>query len=92
MIDEGSGAMNDDSYCDVTERLFAEFEQVHPLPVIAGVVRRCRQDLDGNAPREALPEMLERLARQRLSDLPSRARQEQNQSASLVCRWVKNCS
>jgi len=58
----------DDSCCDVTERLFAEFERAHPLPVITEVVRQCRQDLHG-APTAALPELLERLARQRLSDL-----------------------
>jgi len=63
-------AMNDDSYCDVTERLFGEFERVHPLPVIAAVVRQCRNDLEGSPP-GALPEVLERLARQRLSDLQS---------------------
>jgi len=59
--------MNDDdySYCDVTERLFSEFERAHPLPVIAAVVRQCRADLDGS-PREAVPELVERLARQRL--------------------------
>ena len=61
-------AMDDVSYCDVTERMFREFERVHPLPVIAGVVRQCREDLVGS-PRGALPELLERLARQRLSDL-----------------------
>jgi len=60
--------MDDVSYCDVTERMFREFERVHPLPVIAGVVRQCRKDLVGS-PRGALPELLERLARQRLSDL-----------------------
>jgi len=62
--------MNDDSYCDVTERLFGEFERVHPLPVIAAVVRQCRNVLEGSPP-GALPEVLERLARQRLSDLQS---------------------
>ena len=62
--------MNDDSYCDVTERLFGEFERVHPLPVIAAVVRQCRNDLEGSPP-GALPEVLERLASQRLSDLQS---------------------
>jgi len=60
--------MNDISFCDVTERMFGEFERVHPLPVIAAVVRQCREDLEG-APRGAIPELLERLARQRLTDL-----------------------
>ena len=61
--------MTDVSYCDVTERMFTEFERVHPLPVIAAVVRQCRDDLAGSPP-GALPELVERLARQRLSDLP----------------------
>jgi hypothetical protein len=61
--------MNDVSYCDVTERMFTEFERVHPLPVIAAVVRQCRDDLAGSPP-GALPELVQRLARQRLSDLP----------------------
>lgn len=61
--------MNDVSYCDVTERMFAEFERVHPLPVIAAVVRQCCDDLAGSPP-GAIPELVERLARQRLSDLP----------------------
>jgi len=42
---------------------------VHPLPVIAAVVRQCRDDLAGSPP-GALPELVQRLARQRLSDLP----------------------
>ncbi len=61
--------MNDVSYCDVTERMFTEFERVHPLPVIAAIVRQCRDDLAGSPP-GALPELVQRLARQRLSDLP----------------------
>jgi len=50
--------------------MFGEFERVHPLPVIAAVVRQCRDDLKGS-PAGALPELLERLARQRLADLQS---------------------
>ncbi len=62
--------MNDDvSYCDITERMFTEFARMHPLPVIATLVRQCRRDLEGSPP-GALPELVERLARQRLSDLP----------------------
>jgi hypothetical protein len=51
---------------DLTERLFLEFEHALPLHTIAGVVRDCRSDLAG-APVGALPELTERLARQRLS-------------------------
>ena len=60
--------MADRSSADVTERLFVVFGAVHPLPVIAAVVQQCRADLNG-APRAAVPELLERLAHQRLSDL-----------------------
>lgn len=60
--------MNEVSNCDLTERLFAEFESLHPLPEITAVVRQCVADLRG-APRDALPELLERSARQRLTDL-----------------------
>jgi len=60
--------MTDRSCADVTERLFHMFEAVHPLPVITAVVRQCRTDLDG-VPSGAIPELLERLASQRLSDL-----------------------
>ncbi len=45
--------MDGDSYCDVTERLFGEFERVHRLPVIALVVGQCRVDL-GGSPRGAV--------------------------------------
>jgi len=65
--------MGGDSYCDVTERLFAEFERVHRLPVIAQVVGQCRVDLEG-APSGALPELVERLGRQRLTELAPSAR------------------
>ncbi len=58
----------DVSFADVTERLFRRFDAVYPLPVITAVVRQCRTDLDG-APPGAMPELLERLAQQRLSDL-----------------------
>jgi len=60
--------MSDQSYADVTERLLRAFEAVYPLPVIAAVVQQCRADLD-SVPSGAIPELLERLAHQRLSDL-----------------------
>lgn len=50
---------------DVTERLMAEFEDRLSLPEITRVVARCRQDLQGT-PAGALPELVERSARQRL--------------------------
>ncbi len=61
--------MSEESYCDVAERLFGEFERVHRLPVIAAVVRQCQVQLEGAA-KGSVPVLLERLARQRLTDLP----------------------
>lgn len=56
-------------YADLIERLFAEFESRRPLPEIVEVVRQCREQLCC-APEAALPELVERLARQRLTDGP----------------------
>lgn len=53
---------------DVTERLMAEFEDRLGLQVISGVVNSCRRDLQGT-PSGPMPELLERLARQRLLDV-----------------------
>lgn len=66
--DPGPGDAHGHADCvaDLTERLFAEFESVLPLHTIAGVVRACRRDLAGS-PVGAMPELTERLARQRLS-------------------------
>jgi len=55
-----------DTEVDVTERLFAEFEHLHTLPTITAVVARAHVDLQGS-PRGPLPELVERLARHRLS-------------------------
>lgn len=52
---------------DVAERLLVEFEGRFELDVIAAVVARCQQDLAGT-PNGPMPELLERLARQRLLD------------------------
>lgn len=62
------------SLADVTERLFRDLQPDVALADIIEVVRRCREDLD-TAPAEALPELVERLARQRLTDarVPSSA-------------------
>jgi len=54
------------SYADIVERLFREFEDHVTLTVIADVVRESRQQLQGSPP-QALPELTERLARQRLN-------------------------
>ena len=49
---------------DAVARLAAEFP-AHPPVIVSITVTQCRRDLDG-VPPGALPEMLERLARQRL--------------------------
>jgi hypothetical protein len=54
------------SYADLVERLFGEFEDHVTLTAIADLVRECRKQLKGS-PSHALPELTERLARQRLT-------------------------
>lgn len=61
----GSG---ETSLADVTERLFARFDGRLRLTAIARVVRGCRRELD-TTPGPVLPEMLERLAHERLTHL-----------------------
>lgn len=58
------------SYADITERLFREFEPLHGLPMIAQIVGRCRTDLR-DTPGGTTLATLERLAHQRLSALPT---------------------
>jgi hypothetical protein len=58
------------SLSDVVERLLVEFEPQLPLPAIYAIVRRCRRELD-TQPNPARPELVERLARQRLGTLAS---------------------
>jgi hypothetical protein len=54
------------SYADLVERLFREFEDHVTLTAIADLVRESRRQLQGSPP-QALPELTERLARQRLT-------------------------
>jgi hypothetical protein len=56
------------SLADITERLFPEFAPRVPLATIVATVRQCRHELDA-APEPALPELVERLARQRLNEI-----------------------
>lgn len=56
---------------EIDERLRAEFQTRISRARISAVVRQADNDLSG-APTGALPELVERLARQRLSDLLSR--------------------
>jgi hypothetical protein len=52
----------------VVERLLADFDSQLAPPLVSAIVQRCRAELD-IVPRAALPELVERLARQRLHDL-----------------------
>jgi len=61
-----------DSVADVTERLLFEFGGERDLAVISRMVLGCRAELAG-VPEGALPELLERLARQRLDEAPRSA-------------------
>ncbi len=62
--------VNTDSYADLLERLFAVYEDRHTFAVIEDVATECRAQLAGQTPPGAHAELLERLARQRLDDLP----------------------
>lgn len=53
---------------DVDARLTAEFAGRARRDQVARVLERCRRDLRGSASSDSLPELLERLARQRLRD------------------------
>lgn len=58
---------HDSWFADTVEQLFAEFWQHHPLTLIVAVARQCRADVEGSGtPSTALPEVVERIARQRL--------------------------
>jgi hypothetical protein len=59
---------HDESYADIMERMFREYEAVLDLPSITRIVNGCRHDLQG-IPAGALPELTERLARHRLAVL-----------------------
>jgi hypothetical protein len=68
---EDSGeALHADSYADMVEKLFSEYETKLSLCAIVDIVQRCRHDLAGS-PAGALPELTERLARQRIEAMVS---------------------
>ena len=60
-----------DSYVDMLKKLFAGYERKHSLAFIAEVAAGSREDLAGQARPGAELEMTDRLARQRLDDLPA---------------------
>lgn len=62
--------MAGDTDADIVERLLGEFDPRLSLAEISGVVHQCRQQLHGQGTSlGALPELLERLARERLNAL-----------------------
>jgi len=56
-----------DPLVDVTVRVYADFADHATLAEVLTVVRQCRTDLDTPSV-AAVPELVERLARQRLAD------------------------
>jgi hypothetical protein len=58
-----------DCVAGVIERLAQEFSPVVDPETVAVVAQQCLRDLDAE-PEPALPELVERLARQRLGDMP----------------------
>jgi len=55
------------SFADIIQRLFRTFEATHTLNEIVEVARDAKSDLR-DAPSGAQPELVERLAQQRLSE------------------------
>jgi hypothetical protein len=58
-----------ESMGQITERLYHDFHPHVTLHEIIALVHHCRDEV-GNAPAEQVPELVERLARQRLSESP----------------------
>jgi hypothetical protein len=63
--------MSADSYADLLERLSATYNDRHSHATIGHIANQCRSDLVGQTSTGTGFELLERLARQRLDDLPS---------------------
>jgi transposase len=66
--DDSSDGLHESSYADIVERLFREFEAHLDLVTIEAVITQCRHQLRGS-PARAMPELIERLARERLNVL-----------------------
>jgi len=56
-----------DPLVEVAVRVYADFAEHATLAEVLAVIARCRNDLDAPSA-AALPELVERLARQRLAD------------------------
>ncbi len=59
-----------DPLVEVAVRVYADFAERATLAEVLAVIARARHDLDTPSA-AALPELVERLARQRLTDLPT---------------------
>jgi hypothetical protein len=68
LIEVGPAEGHDQSFADMIERLFRQFEAELPLTAIVRVVRESRRQLSGS-PAGAMPELTERLAIERLTTL-----------------------
>lgn len=69
---DATGAARD-AVADVAESLMAEYENRVPLTIVSSVVIDAHRELDHQIPGGAMPEMLHRLAGQRLSELAATA-------------------
>ena len=70
---DGPAGGDDPALAGITQRLRTEFGDSVEMATIGAVVRACRTDLAGS-PGPALPELVERLAREDLADLVRRGR------------------
>lgn len=57
-----------DPFVEVAVRVYGDFADHATLAQVLAVIEGCRDDLDTTPSAAALPEMVERLARQRLTD------------------------
>jgi hypothetical protein len=62
--------MSADSYADLLEQLFGDYDGRHSIAVIQEVVSQSRAQLAGQSSPGAHMELLDRLVRHRLDDLP----------------------
>jgi len=70
----GVGGGRADALASVTRRLYDDYHEQATLGEVVSTVRRCRRELDIVVD-ASLPEMVERLARQRLTDRGAASRE-----------------
>ena len=71
----GVGGGRADALASVTRRLYDDYREQATLGEVVSTVRRCRRELDIVVD-ASLPEMVERLARQRLTDRSAASQEE----------------